>query len=272
MASKPYLIDQPNLSLAWAAAFQAVDAIPGKEVNSLSVSFTGLSPDIEEVREIRDLLDNALDLQGMQSIHTVANTIFPSSLWRLARGDREVFYREYLENLPHYTKMSPYKNRGGTYFSRLISFDVDPIQGAIDLNGSHSINQIEFLIQHCLPRKRRSYLQAAVFDPHRDHSEAAQLGFPCLQHVSVIPDFKAGSIDLNAFYATQQLFDKAYGNFLGLARLGKFIAEESNLELHRVTCFVGLEKIDRGPTGSRGRAFREELGHLSGFDATVASP
>jgi tripartite-type tricarboxylate transporter receptor subunit TctC len=64
--------------------------------------------------------------------------------------------------------------------------------------------------------------QATTFDPARDHSATAQLGFPCLQHVSFVPT-KAGLV-ANAFYATQQLFDKAYGNYLGLAQLAAFMA------------------------------------------------
>ena len=49
---------------------------------------------------------------------------------------------------------------------------------------------------------------AFAIDPTRDHVREAQLGFPCLQHVSFVPG--DGLLTLNAFYATQQLFDKAY--------------------------------------------------------------
>lgn len=49
---------------------------------------------------------------------------------------------------------------------------------------------------------------------------------------------------LNAFYATQQLFVKAYGNWLGLWRLGAFVAHEAGLRFDRLTCFAGIEKMD----------------------------
>ena len=265
MTSSPRLIDCANLSLAWSAAFQTVDGAPGKEVAPLIVSFTGVGAEIEETAAIRSLIDGCLTAQGMQSVNTVANTIFPQSVWRFVGRDRSRLYEEYLENLPHYVSMEPHKNRKGTYFARLIAFNVDPKTGSTDASvniPSGVSNQLEFLIEHCRAGKRRSYLQAAVFDPNRDHTSSAQLGFPCLQHISVVPNFNTKSLELNAFYATQQLFDKAYGNFLGLARLGRFIAGAADLELERVTCFIGVEKMDRRPLRGQLEAFRQDLQRL----------
>jgi hypothetical protein len=84
-----------------------------------------------------------------------------------------------------------------------------------------------------------------VFDPVRDHTGAARQPFPCLQHISLVPDARSGTLCLNAFYATQQLFVKAYGNWLGLARLGSFLAHEMGLQFDRLACFAGIEKMDQ---------------------------
>ena len=86
-------------------------------------------------------------------------------------------------------------------------------------------------------------LQAATFDPGRDHVASAQLGFPCLQHVSFVPT--AAGLVVNAFYATQQIFDKAYGNYLGLAQLGAFMAHEMGMPLARLNVMVGIAKLER---------------------------
>ncbi len=86
-------------------------------------------------------------------------------------------------------------------------------------------------------------LQATTFDPEHDHTASAQLGFPCLQHVAFEPT-RAGLV-VNAFYVTQQLFDKAYGNYLGLAQLGAFMAHEMELPLARLNVKVGVAKLDR---------------------------
>lgn len=84
--------------------------------------------------------------------------------------------------------------------------------------------------------------QASIFDPGRDHVRNAQLSFPCLQHVSFVP--QGETLTLNAFYATQQLLNKAYGNYLGLCRLGNFMADEMGLTFSRMNCFVGVAKLE----------------------------
>jgi hypothetical protein len=50
---------------------------------------------------------------------------------------------------------------------------------------------------------------------------------------------------VNAFYATQQIFDKAYGNYLGLAQLGAFMAHEMDTSLARLNIVVGVAKLER---------------------------
>ena len=85
--------------------------------------------------------------------------------------------------------------------------------------------------------------QATTFDPGRDHVASAQLGFPCLQQVSFEPT--AAGLVTNAFYATQQIFDKAYGNYLGLAQLGAFMAREMGMSLARLNVMIGIAKLER---------------------------
>jgi len=87
--------------------------------------------------------------------------------------------------------------------------------------------------------------QASIFDLARDHVIDPRIPFPCLQHVSFIPQNK--SLIMNAFYATQLLFNKAYGNYLGLCKLGDFMAHEMGLTFERMNCFVGVAKMDNIP-------------------------
>lgn len=105
-------------------------------------------------------------------------------------------------------------------------------------------NQLEFGIGTYLARDgvRRSILQIAIFDPSRDHSAAAQLGFPCLQHVTFAPSDQG--LCVNAFYAAQYMVERAYGNYLGLCRLGQFVAHEMELPLVRLTCFTGIAECE----------------------------
>ena len=89
-------------------------------------------------------------------------------------------------------------------------------------------------------------LQIGVFDPGSDHSAAAQLGFPCLQHVTFAPTDEG--LTVNGFYATQYLVERAYGNYVGLCRLGQFVAHEIQLPLVRMTCFTGIAECDMAKT------------------------
>lgn len=235
--SEPYVVNETNLSLAWGRALLRILDRPGKSISPLVVSITGFaSGEVQEDLPIRAALDTFLVGEGDQNTQTVANTIFPTSVWRLAKYDRQAFYRMFLEDgFPSYKEICSSKNRRGLYFERLIDFRGGPCKG----------NQLEYILTefNSRPGVRTSMFQAALFDPARDHVREAQLPFPCLQHVSFVPD-RVDGLTLNAFYATQQLLNKAYGNYLGLCRLGQFMASQMGLELARVNCFVGVEKME----------------------------
>ncbi len=66
-----------------------------------------------------------------------------------------------------------------------------------------------------------------------------------------MPNSKDKTLVLNAFYATQQILSKAYGNYLGLCNLGHFMAYEMGLTFERMNCFVGVEKLDEKISGKK---------------------
>lgn len=238
--SSPLLINEENLSRAWAKAFLLVTDnkdYSGKKISPLVVSITGFTDgEPQEYLDIRQSLDTCLVDNGDQKIHTVANTIFPNSLWRRSKYEREKLFERYRKFLPRAKaiKHCKQKNRRGLYFERLIAFGSGPCDG----------NQLEYIISqyNARPGVRRSMFQASIFDPGRDHISDPYLPFPCLQHVSFVP--QGETLTLNAFYATQQLLNKAYGNYLGLCRLGNFMAHEMGLTFSRMNCFVGVAKLE----------------------------
>ena len=234
-SSSPLVIEETNLSHAWSRAFLHVIDNSGKEVSPLLITLTGFTNGMpNEDQAIREALDNCLKINSEQSVHTVANTIFPASYWQRSKHDRNKLFDTYLENFPRIQALAPKKNKRGLYFERLIAYGSGPNNG----------NQLEYIISQykSRPRVRKSMFQASIFDPARDHISTAQIPFPCLQHISFIPQKK--SLIMNAFYATQLLFNKAYGNYLGLCRLGDFMAHEMGLSFERMNCFVGVAKID----------------------------
>jgi hypothetical protein len=233
----PCLIEDSNLSHAWARALLAIMDGSGKEISPLVLSVTEFSEDGAPAEDpvIRGTLDRLLAARGFIEVETVAFTIFPQEIWDAANGSRATFFRLAQETFPRYRSMNPRANRWGLYWQRLMMFDEVPGEG----------NQLKFILDEYArrPGVRRSMFQAAVFDPRRDHRPSPYLPFPCLQHVSFVPTAKG--LVLNAFYATQQLFDKAYGNYLGLSRLGAFMAREMGLPFARLNVYVGVEKLER---------------------------
>lgn len=232
MPSEHY-VEERNLSIAWGRGLRLASARGNSETVPLVVAITGFDEhgNVEEESRIRSALENVLRAEAKQGIETVANTIFPRSLWNPA-VPRHLLFRRYLDILPRIRRATR-KNARGIYFERMITG-----------GPNRHDNQLEFGIGTYLARKgvRRSVLQVAIFDPNRDHSAAAQLGFPCLQHVTFAPSDQG--LCVNAFYAAQYMGERAYGNYLGLCRLGQFVAHEMQLPLVRLTCFTGIAECE----------------------------
>jgi len=199
---------------------------------------------------LREALDACLEQAQHLAIEQVAKTIFPYAVWKRiqnAQGTRQDLYEYYKRYLPDYVAMAPSKNNLGTYFARLIGYGLDPKTGGqVDHLPSGCLNfegnQLEFIIAACKPGAQRMALQTAIYDPVRDQREARR-HFPCLQHLTFTRDTRRQTLTLNAFYALQLLFEKAYGNWLGLMRLGSFVAGETGLRFDRLNCYAGVQKM-----------------------------
>lgn len=252
-----HYIEEASLSIAWAKAVRIASAPGKKEISPLVVSMTGFDGqgNPTETPAIRDALDLVLEQRQKQTVETVASTLFPYRMWNRTRPRIELFDR-YKKILPKLRKAST-KNRYGLYFERMINGGP---------NDPHP-NQLDFVIgQYCSDSSvRRSMLQIGIFVPALDVTSAAQRGFPCLQHVTFAP--VGDKLTVNAFYATQYLVERAYGNYLGLCRLGAFAAHEMGLQLSRVTCYSGIAQID-GSKGDLGPVF-SALGNVV---STLAAP
>jgi len=186
-----------------------------------------------ENEEVKRLLDQTLKQQKEWSCETVANTIFPQSLWN-PEYDRQHLFDRYMSIWPRIHNEPA--NRHGTYFQRLIAFRQGEKQVAV--------NQLEHIIQtYHDGNHRASALQAAIMDPTKDHTDNRQRGFPCMQHVIFTPHPATQALDITGIFANQHIFEKAYGNYLGLYRLGKFMAHELGFTLTRVICIASLARL-----------------------------
>jgi len=275
--------EEDDLATAWAKAYRKMWKTPKRELSPFAVTVCNPSgiviPDSIKHPMVRSL-DACLKAcdKGYQPVDLVATTIFPERTWKLCDGDRKEFYRESMLNLRTYAKWEPNKNRCGMYFGRLFGFGIDHRTGkslgyeAGKAMREASGNQVEHLIRQLTKSVKtgrsvaRMQLQAATFDPMRDMTTSGQPSFPCMQHIAFNTDIKSLSLELTAFYATQQLYVKAYGNWLGLCRLGAFIACQSGLNLTRFTCFANVQKMDKSPVpGAERDALNREVRIAAGL-------
>ena len=162
------------------------------------------------------------------------------SLWN-PNADCSKLFARFDKAWPRIKKCS--QNRRGSYFFRMTNF-----RGTEE---EKPINQLKHVIStYNSGNHRRSALIATIFDPALDHKNNRQLGFPCLQQVSFSPDGNGGLV-VTGTYTTQFLFDRAYGNYLGLCRLGEFMAKEMGLKFVQMNCIALV--------GQRGTPSKTEL-------------
>ena len=213
----------------------------------LTISVGGFVDSVPAVDErIRQTLDAVLSKHDKYSCQVSALTIFPYRHWiRSGQPPRKELFDWYLNQFLPRLKARDSRNGRGTYFERMIEFQ--GVRGKAGKLLNDGKNQLEHIIslwpkdsRHSRPRQ--SALQVACFDPVKDHTGSVRSGFPCLQQVSFIYD-NSGGLAINAYYPTQYIFDRAYGNYLGLCHLGHFMAHELGLKLIRLNCFVGYPEL-----------------------------
>lgn len=241
-----------NLSIAWARAFLAA-AAPGisRELSPLVVTVTDMvDGEAQEILTIRQALDAQLKTLSKQSCHTVANTVFPQSMWNPNEEDgAEKLFQRYDNLWPAIKRFQA--NRQGTYFRRMTAYCPKGL--------STPVNQLEHIISTFRRgNHRRSALQVAIFDPTRDHKHSLIGRFPCLQQVAFVP-IGGDGLCVTGFYPMHYIFQRAYGNYLGLWRLGHFMAKNMGLRFVKLVCVSSVAKRDDGVTKTSVKALREEL-------------
>lgn len=252
-------IEGSNISEGWARAFIAVTKASGKKITPLTVIMNiPENEDQWERADIRELINGKLKSDSHllnKQVDTVANTIFAKSIWNKKRP-AQFYFDTYMKILPRLRKASK-DNGHGIYFERMIAFNKE----------SERVNQLGVILE-AWKRKinRRSAFQAGIFDPKQDHRFTPYMGFPCLQQVVFVPLGARGrdGLMVNAFYATQYMFEKAYGNYLGLCRLGKFMAHYMDLKFVRLSCTVGTAELGDKFDGTEAKEMTKKLKRIIG--------
>ena len=251
-----------SLSEAWLLALeQAVDS-PGGRMAHLMMTVTQPGA---EIRCIRHGIDRELEQINEQSVDTVAETIFPQSLYsdpgfdwhpdlpsdQLHSMDHAAkdLYDSYVSILP--LLLTVRANRMGTYFSRMISWPGKELGGTNQL--SRVINRLRSVRR--LNRATENTLDVDLSaDCLGDATilEGAQTcaatdkrtrGFPCLVHL----DFSLlnGALHCAAVYRHHYLITKAYGNFVGLSYLMQFLCQQTGFKIGELVVLAGLADSER---------------------------
>jgi thymidylate synthase len=223
-----------NLSAAWLAGARSLlersTTAASRETWDLAVEVS--DPGDTEWSDVRSGLDAQLSRQALQSIDTVANTIFPLSLRQVSR-DRTEFFARYRRLVPRLKRFRG--NHHGLYFDRLTEWP----PGAAE-----PLNQVEMVITRIISERKRPgplrfIYDMSLFSPSHD---PRPIGFPCLAYLNVKLD--GGRLRLTAHYRNHYFVERAYGNYLGLARLQAFIAAEVGLTTGPLTCVSGHAELE----------------------------
>lgn len=257
-----------TLSEAWIGTFGAVLDVGGSTINAI----TSWHAD-DEILAVRNVLDDFIATRPESSkpwprwpIDTVANTIFAAELYdeELGVDALEAFSDLYLEGFEVAKLASP----GGEYCHRMVAWpgpDGEPINQLVDVASK--------LRRYSDPGHRYRYssdYEIALEDPLLDlrtqlpGRNRDPYGFPCLSHISLT--VQDGTVHLTALYRNQHLVKKAYGNYLGLARLGRALCHHAGLKLGTVTVVATHADAEIGTARGFGRA---ELRKLQGRAAAV---
>lgn len=230
------LIIGASITEAWLMALEHL-YLNGRRQLNLITTIMDPDPDRCDPCVVKEL-DSVLDSRGWQCVDTVANTIFPVFLTG-ASDDREQLYSRYGTLLPRLHRYP--SNRRGTYFERLLAYPLPTCSGA-----EIRVNQIEDIISALQSQRRRkgplrSAYQAQIFVPGRDRSP---MGFPCMSFLSFQLDGE--HLYLTATYRSQYYIQRALGNFLGLARLHRFVAHHAELCQGSLTVHAFYAQVEVG--------------------------
>jgi len=235
-----------SISRAWLQTTLLVNAANEQKVFH---TVTAVADAVGEDAEIRQACDELLVARGLPSVETVANTIFPAAM---AGTTGEV-----AELTDRYRKLYPQLrqfpgNGKGTYFGRLVAYPGP--QGEVD--------QLLLLVQKLRQELSTSgpmgaRYEVAVVEPadqggvdecglslgvHAAHRDNGRRAFPCLSMCSFNLDHN--QLHLLAHYRYEYLITKGYGNYLGLARLLRYVAEEVGLQAGQMTIVSGRTHVD----------------------------
>lgn len=235
------LISGETRECTWLAAVEhlANKAKGGLEYN-LILEVKKPSQSTPEAVAIRHDLDELLKRANKYSVHTVAETIFPATLYK-KHGLKGVYDIYPNEVFPTLKKCKG--NNKGTYAYRIVR--------GKDQHGK-DCNPLEKIVDRMKGQLNRAGGIRCAFDMSIDEVDTIPInrndsfiqGFPCLSHLSFKLSADRETLHLTAIYRSQDFIQKALGNLLGLARLQSCVAREVGVKVGTLVCHATLARLD----------------------------
>jgi thymidylate synthase len=216
-------VEARSVSEAWLAGLAAVLDDADQHVNHLLIRATEPLPEVSDIRSACDAL--LADL-GLQSVDTVRNTIFPYET-ALDVPDPEELTAEYLEMYPALKRLG---SERGTYFGRVVAYP-----RADGTTGNQLVATVSKLKAARAGTRWTSTYEVNIYNEQKDTKLTRS--FPCMSHLAFHLDEER--LDCLATYRSHDLIDKAYGNYLGLAQLQKYLAEQSGFVAGELAVLAG---------------------------------
>jgi hypothetical protein len=244
-----FAVAERDVTGAWVAACNKLDHRENPSRTGLHTVVRIADPTSDDPG-FRAELDRIRIARGLWSLETVANTLFPATLAARCAGPSDLAerYRRMYSTLKRYPG-----NHRGTYFGRLVSYpaasgqEIDQLSTVINrlrtqASGNKTAAAYEIDIVETSDESDENSRELLVHAAGKDNSYR---GFPCLSHISFQLD-REGRVHAAALYRSHYMFERAYGNYLGLGWLLSYIAREAELACGTLTVVAGHARLD-GP-------------------------
>jgi hypothetical protein len=220
---------QSSCARAWVAAATAVME-KGDEGYNVVIDVENAAVHDQGDNTVITLVDRFLRERDAYPIVTVANTIFPQSLY-----DKHGSPAFYSVDHRDYDRLSETK-RWGRYFERMTRHRTAE-------GGTYNPLQelIEKMRRQLKGVRYTSAYELAVYDPLRDGRSL--YGGQCLSFLSFKVNPSTGLM-LTAMYRNHTYITRCLGNLIGLGRLQAFVAKEVGLPVGSLTCVSTHAELD----------------------------
>jgi thymidylate synthase len=202
---------------AWTDAMEyLIQCEGGKDFNIVIV----ITDPTKEIREVTKIVDGLAMQFDLKSTMENANAIWPSVFARPTRSAAQVFAD--IQRIAIPSIKSACRNRHDSYVERLLAWRSN--------EGGRPVPQLQNVLERLKSEvknrapKSSSY-EISVYSPGLD---AGYMSFPCLSHLSVKYEHKHKKLHLAAIYRNHTYLSHAYGNFIGLGRLMRFLCAETD--------------------------------------------